>query len=177
MIGHLRTFSSFWRLSLWLFGIICFVAIGIALEDNLGLPISTTIRVGCAAICLLFILKIGSEYPAERWTRIGFWLALLVNVAIFFTPLVDRPSSRGELMLFALPDALVMLGARIVTYHPTDLHQRARRQQMILGFILAVGFCAIFFTLVLIDLRTGHQSEQPRGAETRNSAPLRTAVS
>jgi hypothetical protein len=95
-------------------------------------------------------------YPREQWPRISFWVALAVNVAIFFTPLVDRPASRGELMLFALPDAIVVLAARIASYRVTNVHQRAMRQQMIFGLVVAVAFCAILFTLVLIDPRTRH---------------------
>ena len=50
-----------------------------------------------------------------------------------FTPLVNRPASRGEVMLFALPDAIIVLMARIVSYPVTDVHRRAMRQHMILA--------------------------------------------
>lgn len=127
-----------------------FIIIGIALEDEFGVPFDTTYRVGCAAICLVFIYKLAVDYPGEPWPWISLWLALLVNIGLFFTPLFDRPASRGELMLFALPDAIVVLAARIISYRVVDVHQRAMRQQMILGLIAAVAFCAVLFTLILI---------------------------
>lgn len=127
---------------------------GFTLEDEVGIPFASTFRVGCAAACLLFIYKLGTDYPGERWPRFSLWIALIVNIGIFFTPLVDRPASRGELMLFALPDAIVVLVAllveRCVSYPVADVHQRAVRQQIILGLVLAIAFCAILFTLVLI---------------------------
>ncbi|WP_344698010.1 hypothetical protein [Sphingomonas limnosediminicola] len=98
----------------------------------------------------------GSDYPSETWPRISFWLSLLINIAIFFTPLVDRPASRGELILFALPDAVVTLTTLLATYRVADFHQRAMRQQMILGLIVTVAACATLFTLVLMDPHTGH---------------------
>ncbi len=148
--------SAFWRLSLAVLGIAAFVAIGIALQGGLGIPFETTYRVACAFACLGFIAKVGSDYPGERWPRIGIAVALLVNVGVFFTPLVDRPASRGEIMLFALPDAVILLIAWIATYRVVDVHQRAMRQQLILGLIVAVAFCAILFTLTLIQPRGAH---------------------
>jgi undecaprenyl pyrophosphate phosphatase UppP len=144
------------RLSLALLGTIAFVIIGIALKSQIGLPLDTTYRVACAAICLAFIFKLGSDYHGERWPRTSLWIALLLNVGLFFTPLVNRPASRGELMLFALPDAIIVLAARIASYSVVDEHQRAMRQQMILGLIVAVSFCAILFALALIEPHTAH---------------------
>jgi len=132
-----------------LLGIIAFLAIGIVLEDEFGLPFKTTYRIACDAACLLFIYTLCRDYPGERWPRISLGLALLVNIALFFTPLFDRPTSRGEVLLFALPDAVILLVARIVSYRVVDVHRRAMRQQMILGLIVAVVLCAILFTLTL----------------------------
>jgi len=142
--------SYFRRLGLALLGIIAFVAIAIALEDHAGLKFDTTYRLACAIICLAFILKLWSDYPDKRWPRIGFWVALVVNIGLFFTPLFDRPASRGEIMLFALPDAIIVLVALITSYPVGDPHQRAVRQQMILGLVVAVAFCALLFGLTLI---------------------------
>lgn len=130
----------FGRLGLALVGIVTFVAVGVALEDEAGLPFATFYRVSCAAVCLGFIWKLRRDYPTERWPHVSVWIALVVNAAIFFTPLVDRPASRGELMLFALPDAIIVLGARIASYQVIDDHQRATLQMMILGFVVAVVF-------------------------------------
>lgn len=150
------------ELGLWLLAIIAVLLIGVALEEKIGIPLATTLRIAAASVCLIFIYRLSTDFPEEQWPRIGFWLSLIVNIAIFFTPLVDRPISRGEVMLFALPDAIVVLFAmlieRIVSTPAPDVHQRAVRQQIILGIVLAITFCAILFTLVLIDPRTGHST-------------------
>jgi hypothetical protein len=141
---------------LWAASLLLLLIVGFTLEDDAGIPFDTTFRIACVGFCQFFIYKLRAEYPAERWPRIGFWLCLIVNIAVFFTPLVDRSSSRGELMLFALPDAIVVLTALIASYPVTDVHQRAMRQQMILGLVVAIAFCAVLFTLTLIDPHTGH---------------------
>lgn len=125
--------------------------IGIALDNDLGIPFATTYRIACAVGCLAFIFKLGRDYPNERWPRVGFFVALLVNVLLFFTPLVDRPASRGELMLFALPDAIVVLVALVASYKVVNVHQRAVRQQMVFSLIVAVVFCAVVFSLILMN--------------------------
>ena len=139
--------SKFQRAGLVLLGAVSFVIIGAALEYETGFPVDTTFRLGCAAICLAFILKLGRDYPGERWPRISFWLALLVNLGLFLTPLVDRPASRGEIMLFALPDTAIVLMARIVSYPAVNEYQRAMRQQMILGMIAAVVSFSVLYAL------------------------------
>ena len=150
------------RLGLALLGIAGFVAVGSVLENEAGIPFDTTYRVACAAACLLFIKKLRLDYPEETWPWASLWIALLVNVGIFFTPLVDRPSSRGELMLFALPDAVVVLVARIASYRVTDVHQRAARQTMILGLVVALVFCVGLFALTLAEPHTVHPSNGDR---------------
>lgn len=148
----MRTY--FQRLGIAIGGVIGAVMIGIALDRELGIPFATTYRIACALGCLAFIIKLGRDYPSERWPRVGFFGALFVNVVLFFTPLVDHPASRGELMLFALPDAIVVLVALIASYKVVDVHQRAVRQQMVFSLIVAVVFCAILFSLNLIDPHT-----------------------
>jgi hypothetical protein len=143
--------SYLWRVTLALLGVVAFVIIGIAFENKLGLPFDMTYRVACAAVCLLFVFKLGSDYPGERWVWVSFWVVLLLNIGLFFTPLANRPASRGELMLFALPDAVVVLVARIISYPVLDEHQRAMRQQLNLGLAVAFAFCVILFALSLIE--------------------------
>lgn len=142
-----------WRLCLTFLGIAAFVLASMTLEDELGIPFDTTLRIACAAACLAFIYQLSLHYPGQRWPWIGFWAALLVNVGIFLTPLVDQPASRGELMLFAMPDAIVVLAVRTATYSVADDHQRAVRGQLILGLILAAALCAIIFSIDLMHPR------------------------
>ncbi len=150
--------SKLREMGLWLLGIVVVLVIGFTLEDEVGIPVATTLRIATAAICLLFIYKIGLDYPGERWPRISLWIALVVNVAVFFTPLVDRPPSRGELMLFALPDAVVVMTARIASYRVADVHQRANRQLMILGLSVAVLSCVGVLGLTWMQVLTLHGS-------------------
>jgi hypothetical protein len=131
-------------------GIATFVAVGVALENEAGLPFATFYRVACAGACVGFIWKLRGDYPTESWPQASLLIALAVNVAILFTPLVDRPASRGELMIFALPDAMIVLGARIASYHARDDHQRAMRQTMILGLVVATIFCSVLYALILL---------------------------
>jgi hypothetical protein len=137
-----------------LLGIVVFVIISIALEDEIGLPFDTTYRIACASACLVFIWKFISDYPGERWPQISFWIAVIVTLGIFFTPLVNRPTSRGELMLFALPDAIIVLVTRIAFYRVVNENQRAMRMHMIFGLIVAVAFCSILFALTLVEAHT-----------------------
>ncbi len=145
----MRTY--FQRLGIAIGGVIGAVLIGVALENDLGIPFATTYRVACAVACLTFIVKLGKDYPSARWPRVAFCVSLFINVLLFLTPVVDRPASRGELMIFALPDAIIVLVALIVSYKLVDVHQRAIRQNMILGLIVAVVFCALLFSLILVN--------------------------
>lgn len=139
----------FSRLGLALIGIVGFAAAGIALGNDAGVPFSTLYRVTCAGLCLGFIWKLRRDYPDDRWPQVSFWIGLGVNAAIFITPLLDRPASRGEIMLFALPDAMIVLGTRIASYHVSDDHQRATRQMMILGVVVAAISCSILYAVIL----------------------------
>lgn len=145
----MRTY--FQRLGLALGGVIGAVAIGIPLDNYLGVPFATSYRIACALMCLAFIFKLVKDYPEESWPRIGFAASLLINVVLFFTPAMNRPASRGELMIFALPDAIVVLVALIASYKVVDVHQRAVRQQMIVGLVVALALCTILFSLIFID--------------------------
>ena len=142
--------SKAFKLSATLLGIGMTVVFAIILENEVGVPVDMTLRVVCAITCLVFIYWLGLDYPGERWPRVSLWIALLVNVAIFFTPLVDRPVSRGELMLFASPDAVIVLSVLTLSYRVTDVHQRANRQTMILALIVAIVMCVTLFALSLM---------------------------
>ncbi|MBP2277408.1 MULTISPECIES: hypothetical protein [Sphingomonas] len=143
--------NYFNRVGLALGGVLGAVLIGIALENDVGIPFETTYRIACAVACLAFILKLAKDYPRERWPCTAFFVSLLANILLFFTPIVDRPASRGELMIFALPDAVIVLVALISSYKAVDVHLRAVRQQMILGLIVAVLFGSALFSLILVN--------------------------
>lgn len=138
------------NLLLALSGIAAFFVLGVTLEREFGIKLDTTYRLGCAGICLTLLAYLAAQYRGERWPWIAFALALLVNLGLFLTPLFDRPASRGEIMLFAFPDTILFLTARIATYRVADVHQRAMRQQMALALLLAVAFGGILFFLMLI---------------------------
>ena len=140
---------------LFLLGIVAIIALSIVLESKAGIPFKTTYRVACAIGCLIFLANIGSDYPGERWPRIALLVALLFNIALFFSPFARLPESKGDLLFFAAPDAAIMLVARIATYRVTDVHQRAVRQQMILGLFVALVLCAILGALMFDPPHTG----------------------
>lgn len=143
-----------WReVALMLLGIVLFLIVAAVLYRAFAVPFDTSYRVGCALVCLGFIAKLGSDYPGERWPWIGLGLSLLVDVALFFTPLVDRPASRGELIIFGATDAVVVLTVRIVTYRVANVHQRAMRQQMILALLVAVVVSGLLFAAALAEHR------------------------
>ena len=148
--------SRLLRLCIVFLGIIAFVLIAVELEGHLGIPVAFTFRVACASACLFLIAKLGADYPGERWPQISFVMALLFNIALFFSPLSKFPASKGDILFFGMPDAAIVLAARIVTYRVADDHQRAVRQQMILGLILSLAFCAIVLSIMFIPDRTTH---------------------
>jgi hypothetical protein len=130
------------RVGLTLIGVLAFFLVGILLESY-GVPLELTYRIACASGSLVLMVYLARDYTAERWFRISLCLALLVNVSLFFTPLVDRPTSRGELMLFAIPDGAIFLTARILTYRASSVEQRAKRTHMIAGLIAVLALCSI----------------------------------
>jgi ABC-type Fe3+-siderophore transport system permease subunit len=154
--------SRLGRLALALLCIAAFVTIGVVLKDKVGTSFDTTYRVACAGACLLFINRLRLDYPKEIWPRNSLAAALLINTGIFFTPLVDRPSSRGEVMRFALPDTVVALVVLIASYRVTNVRQRAARQTLILGLVVTVVFCGGLFALMLAELPAAHTSNGRR---------------
>ena len=55
------------ELGLWLLGIVALLVIGITLEDEAGIPLAMTVRIAGASICLLFIYRLGRDFPGEQW--------------------------------------------------------------------------------------------------------------
>ncbi|WP_454278765.1 hypothetical protein [Sphingomonas sp. Marseille-Q8236] len=133
-----------------LIGIGLLLAIGFVLERRFGVPPDSSYRVACAGVCLVFIAKLDRDSGGERWLRIGLALSALINIALFATPIFDRPASRGEILFFAFPDLVIVMIARIVTYPVTDGHQRAVRQQLVVGLLLAIAFCALVMASALV---------------------------
>ena len=143
--------SKLCQFFLTIIGIIAFVTIGITLENQVGIPFSFILRLAGAGACLFVIAKIGSEdHPGERWPKIALFIAFLFNVSIFFSPLSQMPASKGDITFFAVPDAVIFLAARTFSYPATDVHQRAVRQQLIVGLILASALCAIVLSILLV---------------------------
>lgn len=137
-------------MGLALIGVVIFVALSIALDNYVGIPFDTSYRIACASGCLLYIIKLGLDHPGEKWPWVGFSIALLLSISLFFTPLLDRPASRGEIVLFALPDAIILLGARIATYPVNnDDDRRIIHQRLILALVIALAF---FGVLVAVSL-------------------------
>lgn len=144
------------RVCLAIVGILAFVAVAVTMETEFGIPFKITYRITCATACIVFIYKIGSEYPGERWPRIALISALAFNLGLFFSPLAHLPASKGDLLFFGAPDAAIMLAARTFSYPVRDTHQRAVRQQLILGLILVLAFCALIFAIMFIPDRPAH---------------------
>jgi hypothetical protein len=95
------------------------------------------------------MFKIGSDYAGQKWPKIALAVAAIFNFAMFFSPLAKLPASKGDIMFFAVPDVVIFLAARTFTYPVTDVHTRAVRQQLIVGLILALAFCAIILAILL----------------------------
>lgn len=148
--------SYFLRLGSALLGIAAFVALSIILENDVGIPFKTTYRIVCAIACLFFVAKFGWDYRAEQWARITFTVALIFNISLLFSPLAGSPASKGDLLFFAVPDAAIVLGGRTFSYRVNDDHQRAVRQQMILGLVLALVFCAMILAIMFIPQSTAN---------------------
>ncbi|MCW6536292.1 hypothetical protein [Sphingomonas lycopersici] len=140
-----------------LFVIAMVLTIAITLENKIGIPIALTLRIICASVCLYVMYKIGSDYPGQKWPRVALALAVVFNFAMFFSPLAKLPASKGDIMFFAVPDAVIFLAARTFTYPAFDTHQRAVRQQLIVGFILALAVCAILMSILLIPEPPAHR--------------------
>ena len=141
---------------LWLFGLIGFLIVGMYLEDTFGLPFGFSVRLASIAFCQWCFWRLRSDYPDDWWSKSVFWSALVLNILVLLSPLTDRQPSRGELMVFALPDAILFLAVRTVTYKVADVHQRAVRQQLVLGLILALAFYGVILTVMLLDPAARH---------------------
>ena len=139
--------SALLKTTLALLGVAVFVAAGITLENQAGVPFTTTYRAACVGICVAFFAQITRDYPGQRWPWISLAMALLIDIGMFLTPIFDRPASRGEILMFALPNATIFLFARALSYPIDDVHQRAVRQQLIVGAILAAAFSALVLAI------------------------------
>jgi hypothetical protein len=144
------------KVGLALIGVLAGVVAAIFLEAYAGIPFDTTYRVVCAGVCLWFIYRLQKDLPEAGWLRIGLGLSALLNVALFFTPVVDRPSSRGELILFAVPDLVVVLAVRIATLRPVDVEQRAKRVQLIACLVMASAACVGLLWVAVAESRGLH---------------------
>ena len=140
-----------------LLGIAVFLTIAITLENQIGIPFALTFRIACASACLILMYKIRGDYPGQKWPLIALAVAFLFNFAIFFSPLAKLPVSKGDILFFGLPDVVIFMAARAWTYPVTDVHQRAVRQQLIVGLVLAIAVCAIFMSILLIPPHAIHR--------------------
>lgn len=142
--------ESLKRAAIGLGGVATFVAFGIFLEEQAGVSFWTTYRIACAAVPLWFFAKIAQDYAGERWPRRALLVAATFNIALLVSPFSQTPATKGDLLFFGLPDAIIFMIARVITYKATDLHGRAVRQQLIAGVVLALAVCAILFATLLI---------------------------
>ena len=139
----------FLQLIVTLIGVALTLAMAFVLESATGISVAVTLRIIVAGVCLFVMFKIGGDYPGEKWPKIALAIAAIFNFAMFFSPLAKMPVSKGDLMFFAVPDAVIFLAFRTFTYPVTDIHTRAVRQQLIVGLILALAFCAIIMSILL----------------------------
>lgn len=139
---------------LTLLGVAGFVAFGITLETACGIPFDLTYRIACAVACLVMMVKIGADQGKERWFRVSLFIALVFNASLFLTPILHRPASRGEIMIFALPDAAVFFFGQAIGYPTGDEHQRAVRQQLFVGSLLAFAVAALLLAASFIPDRS-----------------------
>lgn len=148
------------KLFLTLIAVFAFVAFGILLESATGIPFDTTYRIACAGMCLGFMAMMAREHPGARWSWIALLIAATTNAALFLTPMAHHPASRGEVMILALPDATIYLTARAMTLPATDVHERAVRQQVVVGAILAYVFSALIIATLFIPDRVPTRSDR-----------------
>jgi hypothetical protein len=133
-------------------GVIAFMACAYVLESTLGIPVDTTIDAAIGIACVGLMGMIGwSDYPDQKWPRVAVLIALVINAGLFlFSPLTRHPASEIGIGFFGAPDLVVWLAARTVAYPVSDAHQRAVRQQLIVGLILILPFCAMFLAFGFI---------------------------
>lgn len=159
------------RLLLVLVGVGLLVAGSIILEDRLEIPVDVFYRAACATISLWMMIRIGQAYRPDTWPLLAVATAIAVNVAMFFTPIVQRPASRGEILLFAAPDVLIFLIFRTANFRVVDEQSRAVRQQLIVGTIIVATFCALLLSAAFIpnsrlkNLRLGQHALVAEGRQ------------
>jgi len=141
--------SRLMQLFVTLLGIAVTLAIAFTLESKVGVPVAVTLRIIVASVCLFVMFKIGSDYAGKIWPKIALVVAAIFNFLMFFSPLAKMPASKGDIMFFAVPDAVIFMAARTFTYPVSDVHTRAVRQQLIVGLVLALAFCAIIMAILL----------------------------
>lgn len=135
-----------WRgLGVGLVAVSAFLCASLILR-GFAVPFDTSYRVACAAVSSALVYWLRFDLPDEQWPRQAFWISLLVNIGILFSPLVDRPASRGELVLFLLPDGLVVLIAMIA--HNQSL-ARSVRTQLIATVVVFTAACAALLAFVI----------------------------
>jgi len=86
------------------------------------------------------------DFPDEKWPQRTFWISLLINIGIFFTPIIDRPASRGELIIFGLPDGFIVAIAMIAHNRSWT---RSVRTQLIATIVLFTAACAALLAFVI----------------------------
>lgn len=161
--------DRFFKLAMMLIGLGIWVASAMTLENVTGISVDTTYKVTCAIVCVGFMAHVATNYPGERWPWIAVAVACLFNAGLFFTPVLGHPASRGEIMLFALPDVSIFTLARAVTYPAEDVHERAVRQQIFMGLFFAVALGAIILATGFIPDR--REPSAARRMEERSGTP------
>lgn len=51
---------------LWLLGLVTLLVIGFTLEDEVGIPFDTTLRISCFGFCQFFIHKLAADYQGQH---------------------------------------------------------------------------------------------------------------
>lgn len=97
--------------------------------------------------------RVTRDYRGERWPWVALFTAAAVNLAMLFSPIFDRPASRGEILFFAGPDIVIFLAARVRSYPVPDVQARAVRQQLIVALILAIMFTALILSIAMLPDR------------------------
>lgn len=132
-------------------GFVTFMIVSFGLESIFGIAWDTSFRVGCMLVGLGLATAVCGDHRRERWFVAGMAVATIANVAIFLTPLVERPTSRGELMIFLGPTVIVLLLARLLSYPVRDARSNANRLLLVLSLVTA---SILYATMVAVELAT-----------------------
>lgn len=111
-----------------------------------GVSFDTSYRMACAAISSAWVYWLKFDLPDEKWPQQAFLVSLLINIGILFSPLIDRPASRGEIMLFFLPDGFVVMIAMIAHNQRLALSVLT---QLIATIVLFTAACAALLAFVI----------------------------